>query len=37
MNLTPSTKDLVLLITNLCMQDAISQPLIFDQWAFEKK
>jgi hypothetical protein len=36
MNLVASTNVLVLLTTKPCMQDAISQPLTFDQWVFGK-
>jgi hypothetical protein len=36
MNLAPSTKDLVLLTTKSCMQVAISQLAMFEQWVFGK-
>jgi len=35
MNLATSTSVLVLLTTKSCMQDAISQPLLFEQWVLE--
>jgi hypothetical protein len=36
MNLVASTRILVLLTTKSCMQDAISQQLLCDQWVFGK-